>query len=120
MTDPAQPVLDDPVLVQAIDLLPEWLPDQRWFAGVHPPPARDIRVVAATRVRDADPPAWHLLVEVSHNENRELYQVALSVHEEPEPRLEHVQLALQPLVSADEARRDADLQAIRSSGLIVD
>lgn len=92
MTDPTRPVLDDPVLAQAIDLLPEWLPDQRWFAGVHPPPAQDIRVAAATRVRDADPRAWHLLVEVSHNENRELYQLALSVREEPEPRLDHVRL----------------------------
>lgn len=85
-------LLDDPVLLQAVGLLASWLPDQRWFAGVQPPPARDIRIAAGTVVHEANPRTYHLLVDVSHAVNREVYQVMLAIHDEAEPRLEHVRL----------------------------
>lgn len=75
----------------AVDLLPAWLPAQRWFAGKDRP-IDAIRVVAATQLREADPVVWHLLVEVQQGTDADMYQVPLSIRPEPDHRMEHVLL----------------------------
>ncbi|MGH8825823.1 MAG: maltokinase N-terminal cap-like domain-containing protein [Jiangellaceae bacterium] len=73
----------------AVSLLAGWLPHQRWFAGKNEP-VDAVRTVSTTRLRDADPEVWHLLVEVAQGDRREIYQVPVSLREQPDDRLEHV------------------------------
>ncbi|HJU96599.1 MAG TPA: aminoglycoside phosphotransferase [Jiangellaceae bacterium] len=73
----------------AVSLLSPWLPHQRWFAGKNAP-VDTVRTVNATRLREAEPEVWHLLVEVVQGERRETYQVPVSFREVPDGRLEHV------------------------------
>ena len=73
----------------AVSLLSPWLPHQRWFAGKNEP-VDTVRTVNATRLREAEPEVWHLLVEVVQGERRETYQVPVSFREVPDGRLEHV------------------------------
>ena len=75
----------------AVALLPEWLPQQRWFAGKNQP-IDSVRAVAATRLRDTDPEVWHLLVEVAQGDRRDTYQVPVSLREHYDDRLEHILL----------------------------
>jgi maltokinase len=72
-------------------LLPGWLPHQRWFAGKNQP-IDDVRLAAATRLRDHDPELWHLLVEVTQGGGGDLYQVPVSIRDHPGDRLDHVLL----------------------------
>jgi maltokinase len=70
-------------------LLPSWLVHQRWFAGKHQP-IDEIRIAAATRLRDDDPELWYLLVEVVQGEASDVYQVPVSLRHQPGDRLDHV------------------------------
>jgi maltokinase len=74
-----------------VTLMSGWLPHQRWFAGKNQP-IDDVRVAAATRLRDHDPELWHLLVEVSQGEGSDVYQVPVSLRDQPGDRLDHVLL----------------------------
>ena len=74
---------------RAVSLLAAWLPHQRWFAGKNEP-IDAVRTVAATRLREADPEVWHLLVEVVQGDRREIYQVPVSFRDVPDGRLDHV------------------------------
>jgi maltokinase len=74
-------------------LLHGWLPTQRWFAGKDWP-ITDVRLLAHTLV-EGDPPIDHLVVGVDQTEaggavRSTAYQVPLSRHAAPVPRLEHV------------------------------
>jgi maltokinase len=75
----------------AVSLLAEWLPHQRWFAGKNVP-VDAVRGVAATRLREADPEVWHLMVEVVQGGRRDVYQVPVSMRDMPDGRLDHVLL----------------------------
>ncbi|NDL59077.1 hypothetical protein F7O44_18580 [Phytoactinopolyspora sp. XMNu-373] len=77
-------------MAQAVALLPEWLPHQRWLSGRLP--VSRVRVASATLLREDEPRVWHLLVEVHRNDHSDVYQVPLAIHREFQPRLEHVQL----------------------------
>jgi maltokinase len=48
------------------ELLKEWLPKQRWFAGKDRG-ARSVRILAQRRLRDEDPTLLHVLVEVDQS-----------------------------------------------------
>lgn len=74
-------------------LLVDWLPGQRWFAGKEWP-ITGIRVLAHASLA-GDPSIDHLVVAVeqdvpSTGPRSTAYQVPLSRHLEPDPRLEHV------------------------------
>ncbi len=72
-------------------LLPGWLVHQRWFGGKNQQ-IDDVRVAAATRLRDDDPELWHLLVEVTQGDVSDVYQVPVSIRQYPFDRLDHVML----------------------------
>ncbi|HEX2362886.1 MAG TPA: aminoglycoside phosphotransferase [Jiangellaceae bacterium] len=74
-----------------VELLPGWLPHQRWFAGKNQP-VDDVRIAAATRLRDSAPELWYLLIEVSQGVTSDVYQVPVSFRDQPDDRLEHVLL----------------------------
>jgi maltokinase len=86
----AENTLGDEILAQAVALLPEWLPHQRWLGGRLP--VTRVRVTSATLLRDDEPRLWHLLVEVHRNDHFDVYQVPLAVYAEVQPRLEHMHL----------------------------
>jgi maltokinase len=72
-----------------VELLPGWLPHQRWFAGKNQL-IDDVRIAAATRLRDSAPELWYLLIEVSQGGASDVYQVPMSFRDQPGDRLEHV------------------------------
>jgi len=73
------------------DLLREWLPKQRWFAGKDRE-ARSVRLVSrrdlaitTSDLDDASPTLLHLLVDI----DGALYQVLIGVRDELPPQLDH-------------------------------
>ncbi|HLR93396.1 MAG TPA: aminoglycoside phosphotransferase [Jiangellaceae bacterium] len=110
----------DPVVAGVVALLPEWLPEQRWFAGkgseisaVRPVSASCLSVSEPER----GPSVWDLLVEVDQpaadaTVRTDVYQVPVSVHAEPQTRLEHALLgALSDGRLAYDALHDKDATA---------
>lgn len=83
-------MITDDTLTQAVALLPEWLPHQRWFAGRAQ--VDDLQVVSATLLREADPRVWHVLVEVRQGDTTNVYQVPLSIRTDLVERMEYVHL----------------------------
>lgn len=84
-------MIGDQGLSEAVALLPEWLRHQHWFTGTRTGPI-GVRTVAAALLHEAAPRVWHLLVEVTHDDGADVYQVPLSVHAERSDRLDHVHL----------------------------
>src|SRR5690625_2091612 len=90
----------DPVVADVVALLPEWLPEQRWFAGKGSEVSA-VRPVAASCLSvsgpELDPTVWDLIVEVDQpaadtTVRTDVYQIPVSVHAEPQTRLEHALL----------------------------
>lgn len=74
-------------------MLRDWIPSQRWFAGKEWPISA-VRVLSHNSV-PGEPPIDHLVVAVDQDVPGKggistAYQVPLSRHSEPDPRLEHV------------------------------
>ena len=74
-------------------MLETWIPTQRWFAGKEWP-VSGVRVLAHASI-PGEPPIEHLVVAVEQQVpgkgvRATPYQVPLSRHPEPDPRLEHV------------------------------
>jgi maltokinase len=74
-----------------VDLLREWLPKQRWFAGKHRE-ARSMRLVSRrdlevspTDSDDVSPALLHVLVDI----DGAVYQVLIGVRDELPPHLDH-------------------------------
>lgn len=80
----------DEALTQAVSLLPEWLPHQRWFGGRTS--VDDVRVASATLLREDDPQVWHVLVEARRSNHTDVYQVPLAIHRDLHDRLDHVHI----------------------------
>ncbi|AYY15297.1 aminoglycoside phosphotransferase [Actinobacteria bacterium YIM 96077] len=77
-------------MVQAVELLADWLPHQRWFAGrAH---VDGLRIASATLLRAESPRVWHVLVEVRQGDVTNIYQVPLAIRSELVDRLEYVHL----------------------------
>lgn len=78
---------------QLVELLAPWLPTQRWFTGKDWP-ITGVRLLAH-EVIDADPRYDHLVVAVDQHvaaggTRSTAYQVPVSLHHQPDARLEHV------------------------------
>lgn len=65
-----------PSVPSLVDLLAEWLPAQRWFAGKDRP-IREIGIGAATALLPGDPGLHHLVLDVRQDEEVERYQLLL-------------------------------------------
>lgn len=68
MTDPSA------VVDEFVAGLPEWLPEQRWFAGKDRP-ITGARRLGPPTVLPGEPPLAHVLVEISQADRRECYQL---------------------------------------------
>lgn len=79
----------DATLHEAVELLVDWLPHQRWFSGKDPS-VEQVELVSATLLNEDAPRVWHVLVEVFQKGRTNVYQVPLSLRRELDPRLEHV------------------------------
>lgn len=104
-------MIGDDGLHQAIDLLPQWLRRQHWFAGNRSGPI-DVALVSATLLADAAPRLWHLLVEVGHSDGTDVYQIPLSMRREWADRLAHVRLGQTDDGHVYDALHDKDATAI--------
>ncbi|MEV5568994.1 phosphotransferase [Spirillospora sp. NPDC052269] len=67
-----------PSLPSLVDLLAEWLPAQRWFAGKDRP-IREVGIGTATALLPGDPGLHHLVVNVRQNGESEQYQLLVGV-----------------------------------------
>jgi maltokinase len=71
--------LDEQQLTDAlVAQLPDWLAEQRWFAGKGRP-ILGIRPVAASELQDGEPGLVHLVVAVAHPEGEVRYQVPVGL-----------------------------------------
>lgn len=100
-------VTTDTALLEAIGLLADWLPRQRWFTGKDPSVER-VRLASATLLREDAPRVWHVLVDVEQANRRDIYQVPLSFRPEVADRLEHVLIGRTTAGYAYDALHDKD------------
>jgi len=73
------------------DLLPDWLPQQRWF-GAKGRTIESIEIISDRTVVDDDPGLRHLLIEVDYADvegDAEVYQLLVGQRAEVPQRLEH-------------------------------
>ncbi|HET7310965.1 MAG TPA: phosphotransferase [Mycobacteriales bacterium] len=72
-----------------LDLLPEWLPQQRWF-GAKGRRIHGLSVLADRTLMEGNPTCRHLLVQVDLGEDKETYQLLVGSRPELPERLVHV------------------------------
>lgn len=70
------------------ELLPDWLPQQRWF-GAKGRTLHDVGVRASRRLVDGEPALDHVLVDVDLGDELETYQLLVGTRTELPSRLEH-------------------------------
>ena len=78
-------------MTDVLTLLPEWLPQQRWF-GAKGRTIHGVRVVAERTVLDDNPHCQHLLVEVDLGEDKETYQLLVGRRQTLPERLVHARI----------------------------
>jgi maltokinase len=76
-------------MADLLDLLPEWLPHQRWF-GAKGRRIHGISVLADRTFMQGNPTCRHLLVQVDLGEDKEIYQLLVGARPELPERLVHV------------------------------
>jgi maltokinase len=76
-------------VADVIDLLPEWLPQQRWF-GAKGRRIHGISLLADRTIMEGNPTCRHVLVQVDLGEDKETYQLLLGCRPELPERLVHV------------------------------
>ena len=76
-------------MADLIDLLPEWLPHQRWF-GAKGRRIHGISVIADRLLMEGNPTCRHVLVQVDLGEDKETYQLLVGSRPELPERLVHV------------------------------
>ena len=94
-------------------LLPEWLPQQRWF-GAKGRQIQDIAIVADRVLVDGDPAMRHLLVAVDYadrrgDEDTETYQLLVGSRTELPQRLEHAVIGVEGANVLYDAAHDSEL-----------
>jgi maltokinase len=89
-------------------LLPDWLPQQRWF-GAKGRPIHDIRVVADRTLVDGEPALRHVLVEIDLGEDIETYQLLAGQRTDLPARLEHAVIGYDGDTVLYDAAHDAEL-----------
>jgi maltokinase len=101
--------LEERELVDAlVARLPEWLGDQRWFAGK----GRTLRAARAVRsgvLHDGEPELLHLVVAVEHDGGAERYQLLLGLRRVLPEYLEHGRITAVGDRVAYDATFDPDL-----------
>jgi maltokinase len=74
-----------------LDVLPEWLPQQRWF-GAKGRAIHGVSLVAERVLVSGDPSCRHVLVEVDLGEDKETYQLLVGARRELPERLAHARI----------------------------
>ena len=93
------------------DLLPDWLPQQRWF-GAKGRQVESVDVVSDHTVVEGDPALRHLLVEVDLGEDVETYQLLLGRRTEVPERLEHAVIGAEGKQALYDAAHDNELTQV--------
>jgi maltokinase len=89
-------------------LLPEWLPQQRWF-GAKGRSIEDITIVSDRVLVEGEPTMRHLLVAVDLGEETETYQLLVGSREEVPQRLEHAVIGVEGDRLLYDAAHDSEL-----------
>ena len=96
------------------DVLPEWLPHQRWF-GAKGRTIRDVSVTSDRHLVEGDPTLRHVLVRVTYEagggagDSTETYQLLLGQRHEVPQRLEHAVIGVEGTDILYDAAHDAEL-----------
>ena len=78
-------------MTELLDLLPDWLPHQRWF-GAKGREIHAVSIVDDRAIVDGDPGCRHVLVEVDLGEDKETYQLLVGSRRQLPERLTHAQI----------------------------
>ncbi len=97
----------DDGLREAIELLPAWLPQQYWFGRAGSTDV-SVELVSATLLADAEPRLWHVLVEATHDDGTDVFQVPLSIRRGWLDRLDRVHLGMTSEGHVYDALHDKD------------
>ena len=89
-------------------LLPDWLPQQRWF-GAKGRTIRDIAIISDRVLVQGDPTMRHLLVAVDLGEETEIYQLLIGSRDEVPQRLEHAVIGVENNSLLYDAAHDPEL-----------
>jgi len=89
-------------------LLPQWLPQQRWF-GAKGRQIHDISIVADRVLVEGDPSLRHLLVAVDLGEDTENYQLLVGSRTDLPQRLEHAVIGTDGKRVLYDAAHDSEL-----------
>jgi maltokinase len=95
------------------DLLPDWLPQQRWF-GAKGRQIDSVDVAADRTVVDGDPAMRHLLIDISYADgvggaDVETYQLLLGRRAELPERLQHAVIGSEGKLALYDATHDSEL-----------
>src|SRR3954469_20131425 len=89
-------------------LLPEWLPQQRWF-GAKGRQIHDIQIASDRTLVQGDPSLRHLLVTVDLGEDTETYQMLVGSRPDLPQRLEHAGIGTDGKSVLYDAAHDSEL-----------
>ena len=92
-------------------LLPEWLPQQRWF-GAKGRPIHDIQIASDRTLVQGDPMLRHLLVTVDLGEDTETYQMLVGSRTDLPQRLEHAVIGADGKHLLYDAAHDSELMHV--------
>ena len=93
------------------DLLPGWLPEQRWF-GAKGRSIKSVEIVADHTIVPGDPALRHLLIEVDYADlegDAETYQLLVGQRADVPTRLEHAVIGREGSLSLYDAAHDNEL-----------
>src|SRR4051794_26233585 len=90
------------------DLLPDWLPQQRWF-GAKGRSIQSVAIVADRVLVSGDPTLRHVLVEVDLGEDSETYQLLVGQRSKLPQRLEHAVIGQEGSTALYDAAHDSEL-----------
>ncbi|HET6817723.1 MAG TPA: phosphotransferase [Mycobacteriales bacterium] len=74
-----------------LDVLPDWLPHQRWF-GAKGRTIHGVSVVADRVLESGDPGCHHVLIEVDLGEDKQIYQLIVGERPRLPERLKHARI----------------------------
>ena len=96
------------------DLLPGWLPEQRWF-GAKGRPIKSVEIVSDHTIVEGEPSLRHLLIEVDYADlegGSETYQLLVGQRMELPPRLEHAVIGHTGALVLYDAAHDNELSHV--------
>jgi maltokinase len=93
------------------DLIVDWLPRQRWFAGKNRE-IDEISVQTETELADGDPALRHLVLSVRQGDQADQYQVPVGLRRELPGRLEYAEIGRIGDLHVYDAVHDPDLTRV--------